>query len=544
MSITPGFSHQPSSLMCDDCWCLIPYAESRRVLCKWSPLRRCIVVSFLAGLGHAKYVGTVTMPGYRVHSPGGTQTSFCRESQQQPEQQSRGAFRPIFPLDSSTQTSIPADSPDCPAGTCTRSLYRVNCCTMAALRPARCLSATLLSPRPTGASRLSLRTTGAASARHKSGPYGYTQSKALVFSKPGEPADVLRLHTHSISPSIPSHSVLVRTLAAPVNPADVNTIQGTYGAKPTYHTLLGTPEPSSVPGNEGCLEVLAAGADVTTLRRGDWCLPASTGFGTWRTHALVDRADEALLRVDRDGLTPSQVATVSVNLCSAYRMLRDYVDLVQLSVRAGSGAWFIQNGANSGVGRAAVQLGRLWGLRSINVIRERVGDQAATEALRRELLDLGATVVVTESEFLDRGFPARMKDEFTRNGRDSVMLGLNCVGGKSATAMSKCLSDGGTLVTYGAMSKQPVMLPTGLLIFRDLRFHGFWLSRWANADKKGKKQTIDEILGLIREGKFRDAPLQEVKWDWETEDKVLREAVQGTLTGFRPGKGIFVFGDT
>ena len=28
--------------------------------------------------------------------------------------------------------------------------------------------------------------------RFKSGPYGYTQAKALVFSKFGEPADVLR----------------------------------------------------------------------------------------------------------------------------------------------------------------------------------------------------------------------------------------------------------------------------------------------------------------------------------------------------------------
>lgn len=29
-------------------------------------------------------------------------------------------------------------------------------------------------------------------ARHKSGPYGYTQAKALVFSKPGDPAKVLK----------------------------------------------------------------------------------------------------------------------------------------------------------------------------------------------------------------------------------------------------------------------------------------------------------------------------------------------------------------
>ena len=28
--------------------------------------------------------------------------------------------------------------------------------------------------------------------RHKSGPYGYTQAKALVFSNTGEPGDVLK----------------------------------------------------------------------------------------------------------------------------------------------------------------------------------------------------------------------------------------------------------------------------------------------------------------------------------------------------------------
>ncbi|CAN8100429.1 unnamed protein product [Discula destructiva] len=423
---------------------------------------------------------------------------------------------------------------------------------MASLRPARCFSAASLRPQ---AARAPLRCLGAASVRHKSGPYGYTQAKALVFSKPGEPSDVLNLHTHSISPSLPSSSVLVRTLASPVNPADVNLIQGTYGAKPTYTTLLGTPEPSSVPGNEGCLEVLSVGAGVTSLQKGDWCIPAATGFGTWRTHALVEHADAALLKIDdKAGLTPTQVATVSVNPCSAYRMLRDYVDLIALSVKtfqtdgsaATGGAWFIQNGANSGVGRAAIQLGKLWGLRSINIIRAREGEgaEAATEALKQELRDLGATVVVTEAEFADRSFGARVREEFTRMGRDPIMLGLNCVGGKSATNIAKLLGESGTLVTYGAMSKQPVMLPTGLLIFKDLRLKGFWLSRWANADKEGKKKTVDEILGLIRKGKFRDAPMQEVDWNWNTEATVLREAVQGTLGGFRAGKGVFVFGDT
>ncbi|KAK3394258.1 alcohol dehydrogenase-like protein [Podospora didyma] len=394
--------------------------------------------------------------------------------------------------------------------------------------------------------------------RHKSGPYGYTQAKALVYSKFGEPADVLHLHTHSISPSLPDGAVVVRALAAPVNPSDVNTVQGTYGVKPDFSKQqleLGTSEPAAVPGNEGCFEVVSVGPSVKTLHRGDWVIPASTGFGTFRTHALVQHADKALLRVGGDkggheGLTAAQVATVSVNPCSAYRMLRDYVDLIQQSVATfargdggDGGAWFLQNGANSGVGRAAIQLGKLWGLRSINVVRERSTPEA-TAALKAELTDLGATVVVTEAEFLDRSFAARLKDEWTRGGRDPVMLGLNCVGGKSASAVVRSLNAKGTMVTYGGMSRQSFPFPTGPQIFKRLRFEGFWLSEWSKENPEEKRKTIDAILELMRDGKFRLAPVEEVRWDWDTEEKVLKDAVQGTLEGFRGGKGLFVFGET
>lgn len=390
--------------------------------------------------------------------------------------------------------------------------------------------------------------------RHKSGPYGYTQAKSLVFSKFGEPSDVLRLHTHSVSPQLPDGAVLLRTLAAPVNPSDVNTIQGTYGVKPSFSPLLGTPEPAVIPGNEGCFEVVAVGRGVSTLRRGDWAIPATTGFGTFRTHAVALDADKALQRIGaeagHDGLTPAQVATVSVNPCSAYRMLRDYVDLIGQSVAAFSrdpstpgGAWFLQNGANSGVGRAAIQLGRLWGLRSINVVRERATPEA-TEALKAELTALGATVVVTEAEFLDRAFSARLKDELTRGGRDPVLLGLNCVGGKSASTVVRSLGPRGTMVTYGGMSRQNFPFPTGPQIFKRLRFEGFWLSAWSGENPAEKRKTIDEIVELMRAGKFQTAPVQEVKWTWDTEEKVLQDAVQGTLEGFRSGKGLLVFEDT
>ncbi|KAI1417290.1 NAD(P)-binding protein [Hypoxylon sp. FL1857] len=387
----------------------------------------------------------------------------------------------------------------------------------------RCTAASKLSP----ASRIQLR--------YKSGPYGYTQAKSLVFSEYGEPKDVLKLHTHSISPTLPSSSVLLRALAAPINPADVNTIQGTYGAKPSFSSLLGTEQPSVIPGNEGVFEVVSSSAD--TIQKGDWVIPKKTQFGTWRTHALAPA--DAVIKVEKDGLNPVQAGTVAVNPCSAYRMLRDYVhDPAPMR----EGDWFLQNGANSGVGRAAIQLGKLWGYRSINVVRARDTPEA-TQQLKDELVALGATHVVTEDEFLAREFKDQL-GEWTRGSSEGVRLGLNCVGGKSAQTIAKSLGVGGTMVTYGGMARQPVALPTGLLIFKDVRFVGFWLSRWADRDPRSKEQTVAEILDLVRAGKFRDVPVVEVPWTWDTELETLKEAVQGTLQGFRSGKGIFVFRDT
>jgi mitochondrial enoyl-[acyl-carrier protein] reductase / trans-2-enoyl-CoA reductase len=369
--------------------------------------------------------------------------------------------------------------------------------------------------------------------RRRISAYGYTQAKCLVFSQYGEPSDVLHLHSHSISPPTKTQ-VTLRTLAAPLNPADINQIQGVYPSKPQMNTLLGTKDPSAVAGNECCAEVVSTGSGVTTVGKGDWVVLKKQTMGTWRTHMQFEE-DELLKVENKAGLSPVQVGTVSVNPCTAYRMLKDFVDWEW----GRSGEWFIQNGANSGVGRAAIQLGREWGLKSINVIRERPG----WEELKKELLDTGATVVVTEEELLGKGFGEKVK-EWTNGGREPLKLGLNCVGGKSATSIAKVLSSQGHLVTYGAMSKQPVMLPTGLLIFKEIVFDGFWVSKWSDRNPAEKKNTIEDVLRMMREGRFKDIPVDEVKWEWETKEETLKEAVQGTLGGFRKGKGVFVFGET
>ena len=240
-----------------------------------------------------------------------------------------------------------------------------------------------------------------------------------------------------------------------------------------------------------------------------------------------------MVRVEKEGLDHKQVATVSVNPVTAWRMLKDF------GIKEGE--WFIQNGANSGVGRAAMQLGRLWGLKSIAIVRARPDEEG--EKLKKELQELGANKVVTDKECKTTGFKDQL-NEWTNGGREKISLGLNCVGGNSAITIAKFVSPGAHMVTYGAMSKISMKFAASLFIFKDITLRGFWVSRWADQHPDEKRSTVENILQLIREGKFKDVPMVEVPWNLDTEKKTLVDAVEGTLGGYRKGKGIFVFGDT
>lgn len=110
--------------------------------------------------------------------------------------------------------------------------------------------------------------------------------------------------------------VWVKMLAAPVNPADINQIQGTYP--------LEGEGPSRVGGNEGVGIVVKAGNDITTLKCGDWVIPRTGAFGTWREQVICTDTDLQSIPSD---LPLDVAATLLVNPTTAYRLLNDFVSL-------------------------------------------------------------------------------------------------------------------------------------------------------------------------------------------------------------------------
>ncbi|XP_070631062.1 enoyl-[acyl-carrier-protein] reductase, mitochondrial isoform X7 [Bos indicus] len=276
--------------------------------------------------------------------------------------------------------------------------------------------------------------------------------------------------------------VHVKMLAAPINPSDINMIQGNYG-------LL--PQLPAVGGNEGVGQVVAVGSGVTGVKPGDWVIPANPGLGTWRTEAVF--GEEELITVPSD-IPLQSAATLGVNPCTAYRMLVDFE-------RLRPGDSIIQNASNSGVGQAVIQIAAARGLRTINVLRDRPDLQKLTDRLK----NLGANHVVTEEELRKPEMKSFFKDV------PQPRLALNCVGGKSSTELLRHLAPGGTMVTYGGMAKQPVIASVSQLIFKDLKLRGFWLSQWKKDHSPDQfKELILTLCDLIRRGQLTAPACSEV----------------------------------
>ena len=293
-------------------------------------------------------------------------------------------------------------------------------------------------------------------------------SKAAVYETHGNPAEVLRVVDLPLAQPAPNE-VVVKMSAAPINPADLNSIEGKYPIK--------APLPAT-PGMEGAGVVIAVGSAVRDLATGTQVI-LPHNFGTWREIAVLP-ADQ-LVAVPKE-IEPIQAAMLKVNPITAWRMIHDFV-----SLRPGD--WLIQNAANSGAGQCVIQIARELGLKTVNVVRR--------AELVEELHSLGGDVVLIDGD--------NLRDEVAAaTGKASIRLALNAVGGENGLRVAKCLASDGTMVTYGAMSLQPLCIPNGMLIFKNLRFTGFWVNKWYEAaTPEQRAETFAPLFDMAKRGLLR-----------------------------------------
>lgn len=279
--------------------------------------------------------------------------------------------------------------------------------------------------------------------------------KSAVYSQIGSPPDVLSSEER-VRPEPGPGQVLVRMVLSPVHNHDLMTISGQYAHRPSL---------PDVPGTEavGVVEVLGDGVD--NLRVGQRV--AGGAMHTWAQYYL---ADAARLVPVPDSVS-DETACQLVSMPLSAKML-----LESLSVEPGQ--WIVQNAANGAVGKLLARYGAELGINVLGLVRR--ADAVAA------MKDLGiANVVATD----DPVWPARAR---ALTGGAPVVRAIDSLGGDGPAQLLEIASDGAELISFGAMTEQPLSISAADLLFRGITVKGFW-----GSNPPVKPQRIGEMLGEL-----------------------------------------------
>lgn len=287
----------------------------------------------------------------------------------------------------------------------------------------------------------------------------------------------------------PAHGqVRVRMLMSPVNPSDFHFVRGIY-----YRALerviwnqpgaaAGAPvsidpahqNPCPVPpyalGGEGVGIVEAHGGGFLAKRLMGKRVAVVSGppNGLWQEHAVVDARRAVPVP---DSLPDEQAAMYFINPISAYVMVREVLKVPR-------DGWLLVTAAGSALGKSVVRMGRLFGFRTLCVVR--------SNANSAELRELGADAVIeTDSQDLHT--------EVVRHtdGR-GVGYAIDCVGGPLTAEVVRCLGLNGRLLVYGTMADSPVQVEVRDLMMPLAGIQGFYLGNWM------PQQSPLKLLGVLR----------------------------------------------
>jgi NADPH2:quinone reductase len=287
--------------------------------------------------------------------------------------------------------------------------------------------------------------------------------RAVVFHGAGGP-EAMSL-TERPDPVPGSHEVLVKARFAGVNPADVLQLAGRY------------PPPAGAPSDIPGLEVAG-----TVVGRGDRVLAWNEGdrvFGIVGGGGLADAvvAHERHLARIPESLSEEEASAVPEVFVTAHDALYG-----QAALRMGE--LLLVNGANGGVGTAAVQLGAAGGARVLASVR--------VESTRDRVAALGVEACA----------PDRVAERANALGGVDVVLEL--VGGANLRLDLEVLAPKGRIVVVSTQAGGDAELSLGALIGKRARLLGTVLRGRSLEEKAAAVQAFArEVVPLLATGRVR-----------------------------------------
>ncbi|WP_213767454.1 zinc-binding dehydrogenase [Caballeronia sp. dw_19] len=163
-----------------------------------------------------------------------------------------------------------------------------------------------------------------------------------------------------------------------------------------------------------------------------------------------------------------------------------------------AGDALLQTAAGSTIGRLVLQIAKLKGFRTINLVRR--PEQVS------EIQKLGGDVVIcTADEDWQQQVTAAA-------GEKGILHAIDCVGGTVGAGVVRCLAPGGRVLVYGALSshrqtdvsgfQMPVFVPQ--LIYKSSIIQGWFLFHWmAGLPLDESREAVETVLSYLASGALR-----------------------------------------
>lgn len=281
------------------------------------------------------------------------------------------------------------------------------------------------------------------------------------------PTDEVLQYEDVPKPDPGANELLIKVEAASLNRADLGLRKGTYRVSPGELPII--------PGREFAGPIESIGANITQFKVGQRVV-AYTGKGGYAEYAVAKSSEICPIP---DGMNSATAAAVPTVFLTAWFGL-----LTDGSLK--SGETLLVQAGSSGVGMAAIQIGKHLGAK---VIATTSGDEKC-----RRVRELGADVVI---DYARNDFTNEVKRATDQRGVDVV---LEMIGGEVYQKSLNALAPGGRLVSiggaFGAIPETPPTLPEGRKASR------FSITNYLKAKPEDFTQ-LKTILNLIKENKFR-----------------------------------------
>lgn len=331
------------------------------------------------------------------------------------------------------------------------------------------------------------------------------------------------------------NEILLSALAVPINPSDLFQIRAAYQTTSVKQKLGNSDnEPEvAVGGNEGVFRVTAVGLSVTGYSVGDWVIPKLTRFGTWRSHAIATITDEdkdpfIVVLGDKGPISAEDAGTISTNPSTAYQLLHKYIE------DWSPGDWIVTNSGNSHVSKYLFQLAKHYKLKTLAVIRKKLEEQFKETVA--ELEDLGATKVISDTEFVEDSFVTEKLPKIV--GDAPVRLALDSLGGPTTPNLVASLSPNNYFVNYGGLSGGLVSFDPRQPLAKNLNVRSFYLTRNTHENPQYKVDTVKALIELFKKGVFKPVKINKVPF--QSGDN-LRDIFVQAIKDSSNGKQVVIF---